>query len=215
MDIRTPSIMLAMAMFANANASLVHSVSIRDDLENSCTNCIRRGCTVISNAPFEPDIYARHIELLDAEFAIGLAVSFSRFNLADDVKFSNVVTKPLPIEDVVEHPMPFEVNGVCLTNMSARVFAFYASPTSSTRKLPCTLVSFFKDSEFSESSYLYSLYVNDATGETGLSVQDCSGGMHFLLNTWRYPFLNPVECEKQQEFVERFHRRKYAYLGWR
>ncbi len=215
MDItKSISGVVAISMLFTASASFVQNVVIRDDLDNSCTNCIRRGCVSIRNGQIiPPSLCARHIDPLSADFALSQAVAYSRFELADDIIFRTKWTRPMPVEDIVVHPFPFYVKGVCLTNMFARVFAFEASPTMfSTKVLPCFLVSFYSDQTFQASGYLYSLYVNDSTGWTGLSIQECSMNMLFLANEKKYPFLSPAECAKQQDFVSRLYQRKYGEL---
>ena len=215
MDItKSISRVVAISMLSTASASFVQNVVIEDNLDDSCTNCIRRGCVSISNGQIiPPSLCARHIEPLSADFALSQAVAYSRFELADDIRFQTKWTMPMPVEDIVVHPFPFNVEGVCLTNMFARVFAFEASPTMFSKKvLPCFLVSFYSNQTFQASGYLYSLYVNDSTGWTGLSIQECSKNMLFLANEKKYPFLSPAECAKQQDFVSRLYQRKYGEL---
>lgn len=205
--------LIVISAILNANASLVKNWEVLQDLEDTCTNCINRSHSPIAIPPFAVNFSPRPIEGLDAEFAVGLAVSYSRYNLADTVRYGRILKRwPMPIEDIPVSQMPFEVDGICLTNMSARVFAFSASPDFSSNVLPCVLVSFFKDSDFSSFGYLYSLYVNDSTGNVGLSIQYCLGRMTFLDKAKRYPFLSPDECEKQQDFVSRLYHRKYGEL---
>ncbi len=196
--------------FASIAAAQGINVVVQRHLSNTCTNCPRRGCVVIGNAPLlSPTFSARCSGTLENECAVNMAISYSRFHLADGIEFLTKKTIPPVFDEMSFRPLPYCISGVCLTNMTARVFAFDAAPAFSSNSLPCTLVSFYSASTFAKETYVYSLYVNDATGRVGLSIQECSGHMLFLENAMRYPFLSSVECLKQQDFMNRILERMF------
>ena len=208
--IRQVGILGGCMFFASIAVAQGINVVVQRNLSNTCTNCPRRGCVVIGNAPLLPPTFsARCSRTLENECAVNMAIGYSRFHIADGIKFPTIKTIPPEFDDISFRPLPYCVGGVCLTNMTARVFAFDAAPAFSSNSLPCTLVSFYSASTLAEEAYVYSLYVNDATGRVGLSIQECSGYMLFLENAMRYPFLSSAECLKQQDFMNRMLERMF------
>ena len=208
--IRIASTFGGFVLFATINLSQAMNMVVNTNLSNTCTNCPRRGCVVIGNAPLQPPTFsARCSGTLENECAVNMAIGYSRFHIADGIEFLAQKTIPPVFDEISFCPLPYCVGGVCLTNMTARVFAFDAAPAFSTNSLPCTLVSFYSASTLTEDTYVYSLYVNDATGCVGLSIQECSGYMLFLENAMRYPFLSSAECRKQQDFNNRMLERMF------
>ena len=186
---------------------------VQTQLSNTCTNCLRRGCVVVDSAPSPLPIFsARDSGKMENESAVNLAIAHSRFHLADALEIKAQKRLPLAIDEIAFCPVPYCVDGVCLTNMTARVFAFDVSPAFSSKSLPCTLVSFYSTTSIVDDTYIYSLYVNDATGCVGLSIQECSCYMAFLSNAMQYPFLSNAECLKQNAFVGRMVERKYKNM---
>lgn len=84
-----------------------------------------------------------------------------------------------------------------------------------TNELCCTLVSFFSSSDYRAASHLFSLYVNDSTGNVGLSVQECSQHMDFLANSMWYPFLDRCECMRQIDFCNKIYKRWFPTHEWK
>ncbi len=208
--IKIASALVCCVCFATIEVAQGINIVVQRKLSNTCTNCLRRGCVVVDSAPSLPPVFSvRNSGKMENESAVNLAIAYSRFHLADGLELKAQKRLPPAIDEIVFCPMPYCVDGVCLTNMTARVFAFDVSPASSSKSLPCTLVSFYSTSTVADDTYIYSLYVNDATGHVGLSVQECSFYMLFLSYAIEYPFLSPVECQKQQAFVDRVSRRKY------
>ena len=70
------------------------------------------------------------------------------------------------------------------------------------------LVSFY-NGKIGYDNFLYSLYVNECTGDVSDTIQGCSGYMEFLSNSLPYPFLNEVESAKQRRFFSFLNKRRY------
>ena len=211
--IRIVSALVCCVCFATIEVAQGINVVVQTKLSNTCTNCLRRRCVVVDSAPTLPPIFsARNSGKMENESAVNLAIAHSRFHLADGLEIKAQKRLPPAIDEIAFCPMPYCVDAVCLTNMTARVFSFNASPAFSSNSLPCTLVSFYSASSITEDAYIYSLYVNDATGGVGLSIQECSCYMAFLSNAMQYPFLSNAECLKQNAFVGRMFERKYKNM---
>ncbi len=210
---RIVSALVCCVCFAAIEVAQGINVVVQTQLSNTCTNCLRRGCVVVDSAPSPLPIFsARDSGKMENESAVNLAIAHSRFHLADGLEIKAQKRLPPAIDEIAFCPMPYCVDGVCLTNMTARVFAFDVSPAFSSKSLPCTLVSFYSTTSIVDDTYIYSLYVNDATGCVGLSIQECSCYMAFLSNAMQYPFLSNAECLKQNAFVGRMVERKYKNM---
>ena len=180
-------------------------VIITNGLSNSCTTCVPKGCVVNDNTPLlSPLFFETEVTPLVAGCAVYSAISYSRYHLADTIgKFRWERTHPALLSEMVKAPLPYSIDGICLTNMSIRVFPFSIRDIASSNELTCILVSFFRRGKVEGGHHLYSLYVNDATGNIGFSIQECSSFMPIFNRSVRYPFLTELECELQQKFLKR------------
>lgn len=168
-------------------------------------------CRSKGYALFRPMFLDSKINEWQINCAIFIAISYSRFNLADSIR-------PKPFHAVSRHgradeltcpPMPFLVKGVDVSDMSVRVTPFAVSPPLSENVLHCMAVSFFAGRIQTEGTYIYTVYVNDSDGKAGLTLQECSGYVDFLKEAVQFPCVSPKECETQRQFYADISRRKY------
>lgn len=207
MDIRR--LFFASVVTGCACASALPPIAVTNGLQNTCTQCVRRGCVVVDGSALKPVFFERKADHLGIEIAVALAISHSRHEIADGVALSTAQRVPPTIDMIANHPLPYSIDGINLTNMAIRVFAFATHPALATNDLNVVLVSFY-DGTISRERFMYALYVNDSTGDVSDTIQGCSGYMEFLSNAIRHPFLDEVECERQRRFFSALNRRRYG-----
>ena len=210
MDIKRVCLVFALAMSGGALA--LPPIVVTNGLANACTRCAPLSCVRHNGIPSpRPQFIEREAGRDEIELAVALAITHSRHMVADGLLPPDNLATPTPADKIPCHPLPYSVMGVNLENMSVRTFSFAAHPTFTTNDLHVVLVSFYKG-KISRENFLYALYVNDNTGRVSDSVQGCSDYMDFLSKGIKYPYLEDVECEKQQRFVSWLHRRMIEKL---
>ena len=207
MDVRR--LLFASVATGCACASALPPIAVTNGLQNTCTQCVRRGCVVVDGSALKPVFFERKVDHLGIEIAVALAISYSRHKIADGVAFPEVQRIPPAIDTLPKHPLPYSVNGIGLTNMTVRAFAFATHPVLATNDLNVVLVSFYEGA-ISHGKFMYALYVNDSTGDVSDTIQGCSGYMEFLSNAIRHPFLDEIECDRQSRFFSALNRRRYG-----
>ena len=190
---------------------MLNEITVARGLKNQCGRCPARRCTGNpEGASLRPSFYEQSPDAFETACAVFQALSYARCNLSDGINVKALNALP-PKLSSLNDPMPSNfVEGFNLTNLFIRTYTFATAPAFSTNGLRCTLVSFFRTKEFLPDEHVFSLYVNERSGKTGLSIQECSGFMQFLTNSSiRYPFLNQSECGRQAEFCSRINRRRF------
>lgn len=209
MDINRQFLTSMICMMAFSCLSAIIPAVVTNGLSHSYVQTPRRGCAVVGKSAQNPSFFERRTNAFECELSVGLAISHSRYQIADGLIFSKVRKFPLSIDSLPSCPCPYTVNRVNLTNMVARVFAFSTCPVFATNELKVALVSFY-NGKISYDNFLYSLYVNECTGDVSDTIQGCSGYMEFLSNSLPYPFLNEVESAKQRRFFSFLNKRRYG-----
>ena len=208
MDINRQLLTFTICIMAFSCLSAIIPTVVTNGLSYSYVQSPRRACTVVGNSTQTPSFFERRTNAFECELSVGLAISHSRYQIADGLIFSKVRKFPLSIDSLPNCPCPYSVNKINLTNMVARVFAFSTCPIFATNELKVALVSFYNN-EIGYDNFLYALYVNECTGNVSDTIQGCSGYMEFLSNSWPYPFLDEVESVKQRRFFSSLNNRRY------
>lgn len=207
MDIRR--LLFTLVATGCASAIAMPPIVVTNGLQNSCAKCMCRRCVVLDDTSLKPVFFEREVSHLEFEIAVALSISYSRHGVADGITFPEVCQIPPSMDSLVKHPLPYSVNGISLTNMIVRVFAFATHPVLATNDLDVVLVSFY-DGMVSPEKFMYALYVSGNTGRVSDTIQGCSGYLGFLANAMRHPFLDEVECERQSRFFSALNGRRYG-----
>ncbi len=209
MAINRQFIFFTIGMIASSCLSAVIPMVVTNGLSNTCTQHSRRGCVKVDKSAMKPSFFERRTNTSECELSVVLSIAHSRYQIADGLIFPKVRRFPLSIDSLPNCPYPYSINGINLTNMVARVFAFSTCPMLATNDLKVTLVSFYNN-EIKYDNFIYALYVNECTGNVSDTIQGCSGYMEFLSHSLPYPFLDKFESEKQRKFFSSVNKRRYG-----
>ena len=208
MAINRQFLTFTIGMMASSCLSAIIPMVVTNGLSNSYMQFPRRGCAVVDKSAQKPSFFERRTNAFECELSVMLSILHSRYQIADGLIFPKVRKFPLSIDSLPSCPCPYSVNGINLTNMVARVFAFSTCPMFATNELKVALVSFYNN-KIDYDNFIYALYVNECTGNVSDTIQGCSGYMEFLSNSLSYPFLDEVESTKQRRFFSSLNKRRY------
>ena len=164
MAINRQFIFFTIGMIASSCLSAVIPMVVTNGLSNTCTQHSRRGCVKVDKSAMKPSFFERRTNTSECELSVVLSIAHSRYQIADGLIFPKVRRFPLSIDSLPNCPYPYSINGINLTNMVARVFAFSTCPMLATNDLKVTLVSFYNN-EIKYDNFIYALYVNECTGQ--------------------------------------------------
>ena len=142
MAINRQFIFFTIGMIASSCLSAVIPMVVTNGLSNTCTQYSRRGCVKVDKSAMKPSFFERRTNTSECELSVVLSIAHSRYQIADGLIFPKVRRFPLSIDSLPNCPYPYSINGINLTNMVARVFAFSTCPMLATNDLKVTLVSF-------------------------------------------------------------------------
>lgn len=205
----TKALLLWVLMAIGTHVFALPPIVETNGIPNGCVQCVWRRCAVWDGTTLKPVFFERKAGRLELEIAVSLAISYSRHGIADGVTFPPVHHVPPTVDALALHPLPYSINGISLTNMAVRTFAFATHPALATNDLNVVLVSFYEET-ISPGKFIYALYVNDNAGDVSDTIQGCSGYMGFLSNAMRHPFLDEAECERQGRFFSVINERRYG-----